>query len=94
MAEAYRVFVVLDREYDERLLELARSGPVWIVDTPQNRVVAQNLWGRQSESQSSRGCYHVQGWPGLFKRRDSYQRARHNRPSSRELFSRSAVHGS
>jgi hypothetical protein len=44
MAEAYRVFVVLDRDYGERLLELARSGPVWIVDTPQNRAVAQNLW--------------------------------------------------
>ena len=44
MAEAYRVFVVLDRDYGERLLELARRGPVWIVDTPQNRAVAQNLW--------------------------------------------------
>jgi hypothetical protein len=44
MAEANRVFVVLDRDYDERLLELARSGPVWIVDTPQNRAVAQNHW--------------------------------------------------
>ena len=44
MAEAYRVFFVLDRDYGERLLELARSGPVWIVDTPQNRAVAQNLW--------------------------------------------------
>jgi hypothetical protein len=44
MAEAYRVFVVLDRDYGERLLELARSGPVWIVDTPQNRAAAQNLW--------------------------------------------------
>jgi hypothetical protein len=44
MAEAYRVFVVLDRDYGERLLELARSGPVWIVDTPQNRAVVQNLW--------------------------------------------------
>jgi len=44
MAEAYRVFVVLDRDYGERLLELPRSGPVWIVDTPQNRAAAQNLW--------------------------------------------------
>ena len=44
MAEANRVFVVLDRDYGERLLELARSGPVWIVDTPQNRAAAQNLW--------------------------------------------------
>jgi hypothetical protein len=44
MAKAYRVFVVLDREYGERLLELAGSGPVWIVDTPRNRAVAQHLW--------------------------------------------------
>src|SRR5579864_1406303 len=30
----YRVFVVLDREYAERLSEVAAAGPVWIVDTP------------------------------------------------------------
>lgn len=44
MAEVYRIFVVLDRDYGERLSELARTGPVWIVDTPVNRATAQQVW--------------------------------------------------
>jgi hypothetical protein len=44
MADAYRVSVVVDREYGERLSELARTGPVWIVDTPNNRAAAQKIW--------------------------------------------------
>ena len=44
MADAYRVFVVVDREYGERLSELARTGPVWVVDTPNNRAAAQKIW--------------------------------------------------
>jgi len=42
--DGYRVFVVLDREYGERLTELAANGPVWIVETPTNRAVAQKIW--------------------------------------------------
>jgi hypothetical protein len=41
MPDAYRVFVVLDRSYGERLSEVAKQGPVWIVDTPANRKVAE-----------------------------------------------------
>ena len=44
MPDAYRVFVVLDREYGERLSELAQTGPVWIVDTPLNRAAARKIW--------------------------------------------------
>jgi hypothetical protein len=44
MPDAYRVFVVLDREYGDRLSELAQTGPVWIVDTPLNRTAAQKTW--------------------------------------------------
>jgi hypothetical protein len=44
MTEPYRVFVVLDRDYGHRLSELAQKGPVWIVDTPANRTVAQQIW--------------------------------------------------
>ncbi|MGH9496351.1 MAG: hypothetical protein ACRD3B_15230, partial [Candidatus Sulfotelmatobacter sp.] len=40
----YRVFVVLDREYGERLSQLVETSPVWIVDTPQNRAVAKGIW--------------------------------------------------
>jgi hypothetical protein len=42
--DGYRVFVVLDREYGERLSELVGNDPVWIVDTPTNRAVAQKIW--------------------------------------------------
>jgi hypothetical protein len=44
MLEPYRVFVVLDPAYGQRLDELAKNGPVWIVDTPANRSVAQQIW--------------------------------------------------
>lgn len=44
MSKARRVSVVLDREYGERLAELNRSGPVWIVDTPFNRIAAEKIW--------------------------------------------------
>ncbi len=44
MTEPYRVFVVVDRDYGHRLAGLAEAGPVWIVDTPANRSVAQEIW--------------------------------------------------
>jgi hypothetical protein len=43
-SDGYRVYVVLDREYGDRLSKLAADGPVWIVDTPTNRAVAQKIW--------------------------------------------------
>ena len=44
MNDAYRVFVVLDRDYGDRLPSLAGNEPVWIVDTPTNRAAAQAFW--------------------------------------------------
>lgn len=44
MSSPYRVFVVVDRQYGERLSKLNAAGPVWVVDTPANRVVAQGIW--------------------------------------------------
>ena len=44
MTEPYRVFVVVDGDYGQHLVELAETGPVWIVDTPANRSVAQEIW--------------------------------------------------
>ena len=40
----YSVSVVLDREFGPRLRELLKDGPVWAVDSPTNRDVAQELW--------------------------------------------------
>lgn len=40
----YKVFVVVDREFGEKLSELEKGVPVWIVDTPTNKPVVQRFW--------------------------------------------------
>jgi hypothetical protein len=40
----YKVYVVVEREFGEQLANLAPGVPVWIVNTPPNRAVAQRLW--------------------------------------------------
>ncbi len=55
MTKPYRVFVVVDREYGQRLTDLTQECPVWVVDTPVNRAVAQQIWG----AEPNRG--HLQG---------------------------------
>ena len=63
LVDPYRVFVVLDREYGEQLFRLVGKSPVWIVDTPKNRAVAQSIWS----SDTSRS--HLEGIT-TFKTRD------------------------
>jgi|SRR5215469_6897267 len=41
-AASYKIYVVVDRFFGERLALL--ETPVWIVDTPTNKPVAQRLW--------------------------------------------------
>jgi hypothetical protein len=55
MTKPHRVFVVLDREFGEQLMELNQSGPVWIVDTPTNRGVAEEIWGARPNSSHLEG---------------------------------------
>jgi hypothetical protein len=43
----YKVYVVVEREFGEKLAELERGVPVWIVDTPTNRPVAQRFWNER-----------------------------------------------
>ena len=43
-AAPYKVYVVVDREFGEQLADLEQGAPVWIVDTPTNKPVAQRLW--------------------------------------------------
>ena len=43
----YKVYLVVDREFGEKLAELERSVPVWIVDTPANKPVAQRVWNER-----------------------------------------------
>jgi hypothetical protein len=49
MADAYKVYVVVDREFGEKLSELEQGVPVWIVDTPTNRPVARRLWNERPD---------------------------------------------
>ena len=39
--DSYRVYVVVDREFGEKLTVLPPGVPIWIVDSPVNRAVAQ-----------------------------------------------------
>src|SRR6267154_6155979 len=40
----YKVYVVVERNFGEQLAKLTTGVPVWIVDTPLNRPVAERLW--------------------------------------------------
>ena len=40
----YKVYVVVDRGVGEKLSELEKGVPVWIVDTPTNKSVVQRFW--------------------------------------------------
>ena len=44
LIEPYRVIAVLDRECGQRLYQLNARGPVWVVDTPTNHPVVENIW--------------------------------------------------
>jgi hypothetical protein len=51
MASPYKVYVIVDRQFGERLNELERGAPVWIVDSPSNMPAVRLLWqSRPSES--------------------------------------------
>jgi hypothetical protein len=40
----YKVYVVVDPNFGERLLTLMEGTPIWIVDTPRNSPVVHRLW--------------------------------------------------
>lgn len=54
MIVPYKVYVVVEREFGEKLSKLATGVPVWIVDTPLNTAAAQRLRkGRKTEDHLS-----------------------------------------
>ena len=55
MAAQYRVYVVVDKEYGEGVCELARTGPVWIIDTPVNRAAARKIWAERPHASNLGG---------------------------------------
>lgn len=46
-----RVSIVVDRDYGERILQLAKSSHVWVVDSLDNRPMVERFWreGRLNE---------------------------------------------
>jgi hypothetical protein len=51
--QPYSVALVLDAKFGEQLGQLASRVHTWVVDSPQNRVVAEKLWA--SERQLTEG---------------------------------------
>jgi len=45
----YTVVMVVDPAFGERLASLPLGAPVWIVNTPTNKLVAQRLWSERPE---------------------------------------------
>lgn len=47
------VYVIVDREFGEKLSELESGVPVWRVDTPTNKAVVHRLWREKSKDRPS-----------------------------------------
>lgn len=43
----YKVYVVVDRQFGERLAEVEPGAPVWIVATPAKKPVAKRIWEKR-----------------------------------------------
>jgi hypothetical protein len=52
-SKPYRIAVVLDPDYGDRLIALSEQMPVWIVDTPTNRTAVEVLWTKSNEKHSA-----------------------------------------
>ena len=50
-----KVYVVVDREFGEKLSELEKGVPVWIVDTPTNKTVVQRFWDERPDKRHLTG---------------------------------------
>ncbi len=65
MVVPYKVYVVLDREFGEKLTELAAGVPAWIVDTPLNQAAAQRLWKERKQGDHLTGITTFRGAESL-----------------------------
>jgi hypothetical protein len=64
-ANPYKVFVVVDRSFGEKLSELERSTPVWIVDTPANQTFVQRFWNEHPDESHLTGVTTFDDLPSL-----------------------------
>jgi hypothetical protein len=60
-SQGEKVYVVLDPRFGEKLALLPCGGPVWIVDTPANKPVAERLWRERPEKSHLAGIttFHI-----------------------------------
>ncbi len=49
----YKVRLIVDRDFGERLSELPHEEPVWVVDSAVNTPVAHRLWRSERSGESS-----------------------------------------
>jgi hypothetical protein len=50
MAEVpYKVYVIVDRDFGEKIIRLDQGAPVWIVDTTTNKPVVQRFWNEHPD---------------------------------------------
>ena len=61
----YKIYVVVDREFSEKLAALEAGVPVWIVDTPLNRAVTQRLWDERPKQNHLTGITIFKNWETL-----------------------------
>jgi hypothetical protein len=45
----YKVYIVVDREFGDKLAEIELGAPVWIVGTPINKTVVRRLWSERPQ---------------------------------------------
>jgi hypothetical protein len=58
----YKVCVVVDREFGQRLSELEPDVPVWIVGTSANRAAAEQLWKDHPQKNHLTGITTFKDW--------------------------------
>ena len=63
----YKVVVVVDREFGEKLSELEQGVPVWIVDTPTNKPVAERFWKKRPNEGHLTGITTFNDLPSLSR---------------------------
>jgi hypothetical protein len=55
------VAIVVDPDFGDRLLSLAKEMPVWIADTPANRSRAESFWSRSDSAHPTLTTFRVAG---------------------------------
>jgi len=82
----YRVHVVVDPHYGERIRNLPFGEPAWIVDSAENRPVIQALWKKRGLHDQSAGAtpvkYDPNAEPGEFTGITSFKYDPHAGPDS------------